>query len=73
MTSDARYDQARQVCACGCGVFVQLTVVQVHAQALVPGLALLPPLPEQDDGRRLPLVECVQCRTRYDAQWREVG
>jgi hypothetical protein len=75
MSLDARYDQERKVCVCGCGYFAALQPVQVHAQPSTPGVALLAPYQDGDTVARidrLPVAECVQCRTRYDRLWREV-
>lgn len=81
---DARYDQERKVCVCGCDWFVQLTPVEVHALPEVTwkrpaGAATLQCLPlcQDTDAQReanacLPIAECIQCRTRYDRLWREV-
>jgi hypothetical protein len=72
MSGDARYDQERKLCACGYGYFVALTVGEVHVSQQHPFLTLLP---GEDGGLavlRVPMFECVQCRTRYDRLWREV-
>lgn len=71
MSLDARYDQERKACVCGCAFFVFLTAGEVHATPAQ--LFFLPP----EDGTtaealHVPVAECVQCRTRYDRLWREV-
>jgi hypothetical protein len=76
VTGDARYDQERKVCNCGCGYFVGLNVGEVHVTQSFPFLMLLPPVEAQNtqvDVLRLPGYECVQCGSRYDRLWREVS
>ena len=75
MSLDARYDQERKACVCGCAYFASLHPVQVHAQPSTKVVALLEPYREGhmvDRIDRLPVAECIQCRTRYDRLWREV-
>ena len=76
VTGDARYDQERKVCVCGCGYFVGLNVGEMHVTQSFPFLMLLPPIEtgnNQVDVLRLPMAECVQCGSRYDRLWREVS
>ena len=70
MHRDARYEVPRVPCVCGCGWFVQLVAVEAHAPEGAP-VTLLPLVP--DEGQRVPVAECGQCRTRHDGQWRVVG
>lgn len=75
MMGDARYDQERKLCRCGYGYFVMLTPGEVHLLAERPYVMHMPAYrtPETVEAlERLPVVECVQCRTRYDRLWREV-
>ena len=75
-TGDARYDQARKTCVCGSGYFVALNVGQVHSTQSYPFIMTLPPLQVQSQAAevaRLPIAECIKCRTRYDREWREVA
>lgn len=77
MSKDARYDQPQHFCTCGCGVFVTLTPVVLHQRSDRPLLGALPPVAADaaDQARidRLPVMECVQCRSRYDSVGRSVG
>jgi hypothetical protein len=76
VTGDARYDQERKTCNCGCGYFVGLNVGEMHVCQSFPFLMLLPPIEagnNQVDVLRLPVAECVQCGSRYDRLWREVS
>ncbi len=76
---DARYDQPRRFCVCGGGYFTMLTPGQVHdAPELGPGIVLhlrayVATPADRAAIERLPMVECVQCRSRYDRSWRAVG
>lgn len=69
---DARYDTPQQRCACGSPYFHQLTVVQVHAQAGVPGATSVHGLPPLAPQPHLPVFSCVACGTHYDRHWHPI-
>ena len=77
MTEDASYSamdtRDRKRCACGSKLFITLNVVEVVPKYTLEHVVPLPSMHMQTKaGERLPMVECLLCRTRYNRLWHPV-